>query len=445
MSGVAQQPFLLQNNTMNTNNSAVITPVELNKNLLNTLFKFNPLSKLKRFLIDKTGVEKTFYSLAEILTILKNIIRGEGMFDHANPSVIICSPELERALNMKALHVTEIRDLVLSQITKVPDQSLREKFTQQINCRGTTINISRTNLNLEAPRDNQPQQQPQQQPPRIIRTANISTAIYTDKNAKFTLKPKFLKVVQLVPGTDLKQTIFSYEEVTLLLSKYILSRKDDIFDPRNIKLALVANDPIGDAFGVKAFHRCQVNNLLRSQLIPVNPDCPPDLAVVTQNNGSPGVNVLVTEKHVPIVSARSSATQNTSSSGPSSSAGQCYPAFPALAKASSLPASLLNPSEEQSRTRKRNSSGEEEAQNSSKQAKITSQEGNCSVIIRQANDSDVSETETIYSEQGYETIKAADQTQTSESEEEDTTRNYHDVEYDIESGEEEERPPQVCR
>ena len=266
MSGVAQQTFLIQNNTMNTNNSAVVTPVELNKNLLNTLFKFNPLSKLKRFLVNKTGVEKTYYSLAEILTILKNIIRGEGMFDHANPSVIICSTDLEKALNMKALHVTEIRDLVLSQITKVPDQSLREKFTQKIpHCGRTTINVSRTNLNLEAPRDSQPQ------PPRIIRTANISPAIYTDKNAKFTLKPKFLKVVQLVPGTDLKQTIFSYEEVTLLLSKYILSRKDDIFDPRNIKLAIVANDPIGDAFGVKAFHRCQVNNLLRSQLIPVNP------------------------------------------------------------------------------------------------------------------------------------------------------------------------------
>ena len=53
------------------------------------------------------------------------------------------------------------------------------------------------------------------------------------------------------------------------------------------------------------------------------------------------------------------------------------------------------------------------------------------------------DTETIYSEQGYETIKVADQTQTSDSEDGDTTRNYHDVEYDIESGEEEERPPQV--
>jgi hypothetical protein len=150
MSQVVQQTFLLQNSTMSGNNAAVLTPVELNKNLLNTLFKFNPLAKLKSFLIGKTGVEKTYYSLAEILTILKNIIRGEGMFDHANPSVILCSPELEQALNMRALHVTEIRDLVLSQITRVPDQSLRETFSQQINnCRGTPINISRTNLNLE--------------------------------------------------------------------------------------------------------------------------------------------------------------------------------------------------------------------------------------------------------------------------------------------------------
>jgi len=424
---------------MSGDNAAVLTPVELNKNLLNTLFKFNPLAKLKSFLINKTGVEKTYYSLAEILTILKNIIRGEGMFDHANPSVILCSPELEQALNMRALHVTEIRDLVLSQITRVPDQSLRETFSQQLNnCRGTPINISRTNLNLEAPRATQPQ------PPRILRTANISTALFTDKNAKFTLKPKFLSVVQTVPGTDQTKTVFTYEEVTLLLSKYILSRKDDIFDPRNIKLALVANDPIGDAFGVRAFHRCQVNNLLRSQLIPVNLDCPPDIAIVTQNNGSPGVNVLVTEKPVPIVSARGAGTANAPSG---SSIGSCYPPFPALSKAHSMPASLRNPDDQlkdQSRTRKRNSSGEEDEKNSCKQARI-GQEGNCSVIIRPANDSDVStDTETIYSEQGYETIKVADQTQTSEEEEEeDANRNYHDVEYDIESGEEEERPPQA--
>ena len=45
-------------------------------------------------------------------------------------------------------------------------------------------------------------------------------------------------------------------------------------DTRNIKLAMVKGDLLGDAFGVNAFHRCQVNNLLRGQLIPYNPDNP---------------------------------------------------------------------------------------------------------------------------------------------------------------------------
>ena len=47
-------------------------------------------------------------------------------------------------------------------------------------------------------------------------------------------------------------------------------RRHIIFDERNIKVALVHNDPVGDAFGVRAFHRIQVNNLLPSQLIPVS-------------------------------------------------------------------------------------------------------------------------------------------------------------------------------
>jgi hypothetical protein len=44
-----------------------------------------------------------------VLTILKEIIKDEGMFDPLNPAIILCSPELEAALNMRALHVTEIR------------------------------------------------------------------------------------------------------------------------------------------------------------------------------------------------------------------------------------------------------------------------------------------------------------------------------------------------
>ncbi len=44
-----------------------------------------------------------------MLTILKEIIRDEEMFDMRNPAIILCDKDLEAALNMRALHVTEIR------------------------------------------------------------------------------------------------------------------------------------------------------------------------------------------------------------------------------------------------------------------------------------------------------------------------------------------------
>ena len=265
--------------TIDLSNAAVMTPIELNRNLLNTLFKFQPLSKLKSFLISKTGVEKTYYSLAEILTILKNVIRGEGLFDPTNPSVILCSPDLEEALNMRALHVTEIRNLVLSHITIVPDQSLREKFNQPVdNCSGASANVSRSNLNYGTSID------PQPVPTRTTKTTNISTATFTNKNAKFTLKPKFLLVIQSVPETNPTKTVFTFEEVTHLFSKYILSRKNEFFDPRNIKLALVKGTLLGDALGVEAFHRCQVNNLLMAQLIPIQNNVYPNTIITTKTH-----------------------------------------------------------------------------------------------------------------------------------------------------------------
>ena len=98
--------------------------------------------------------------------------------------------------------------------------------------------------------------------------------------------------MQSIPETNQEQTIFSYEESTQLVSNYILSRKDAIFDSRNIKLALVAQDPIGEVFKVKAFHRCQVNNLLRSQLIPVNNGGSPEIETVKYNR-SPGVSAII--------------------------------------------------------------------------------------------------------------------------------------------------------
>ena len=124
-------------------------------------------------------------------------------------------------------------------------------------------------------------------------------------------------------------------QVTLLLSTYILKHKNRFFDTRNIKLAMVKGDLLGEAFGVSAFHRCQVNNFLRDQLIPYNPDTCPDTAVVV-SGGSPGAGASISEQGVAVTSARGEAAAPAHLAG--SAAGLVLPAFPALSRAATLPA-----------------------------------------------------------------------------------------------------------
>ena len=121
-------------------------------------------------------------------------------------------------------------------------------------------------------------------------------------------------------------------------------------------------------------------------MIPVNNDSHPDVAIVTSSS-SPGVNVLVTETPVPIVSGRGAGNQappSNSGDGSGSSFGTSLPAFPALLKTHSMSVQLLKT--ENDRIRKRTSSGEDDADKKAKQASMASQGSNCNVVIRPAHD-----------------------------------------------------------
>lgn len=58
-----------------------------------------------------------------------------------------------------------------------------------------------------------------------------------------------------------------------MFSAYVLSRKDTIFDPRNIRVAVLDGDDLGPAMGLRAFHRSQVIRLIRKQLVPIELGC----------------------------------------------------------------------------------------------------------------------------------------------------------------------------
>lgn len=288
------------------------SPRDLNVNLLNALFRFKPQSKLKSYLTSKTGVGKTYYTLGEVLTILKNIIRGEGQFDENNPSIILCSSELEEALNMRALHVTEIRDLILSHLIKVPDNMLRR--TTNDHSYTTIINPPRIVVDESGPPEDREQPYPQLNRMRIFRTQNPLAAANIARQDRFYVKKKFLDVMRTVPGVNLQQQSFTFAEITDLFSKYMLSKQDELFDDRNIRVALIQNDPLATAIGMISFHRCQVNIILRAQLIPATPSSTTQQAgtdTTTTPPLSPVTNLDTEEVHGNVPDNQSEYTNDT--------------------------------------------------------------------------------------------------------------------------------------
>jgi hypothetical protein len=71
-----------------------------NRTLLKTIYKFKRQVPLQNFIFQK-GPTKDSYSLAEILTVLKNVITSEKLYDDKNPYIILCSKIWRRRLTRK--------------------------------------------------------------------------------------------------------------------------------------------------------------------------------------------------------------------------------------------------------------------------------------------------------------------------------------------------------
>jgi hypothetical protein len=238
--------------------------LEMNKRINNLNYTFRVDAPLKNYIHSKTNSVREIYTLAQLLTILKNIIGDEGLYDPRNTYIILCDTAMEAAFDLPGMHVTEIREFVFRQLELLPEEyqnpvlvsaSVSEILPQETVSEPTTSTVgAQSTVGSEV---------------QIIdqTVRRISNKIYSNTNARFEMKPDFRDVLSLVPGFEHHRTLFSYDEITALLSTYLLSRKESIFDSRHIKLALVKNDPLGKAFDVDCFHRCQVTSMLRKQII----------------------------------------------------------------------------------------------------------------------------------------------------------------------------------
>ena len=174
------------------------SPRELNRIILFSRYRFKPDSKLKEYLFIKTKVKRSYYMLMEIFKELKVIIRSEKLYDPKNPSIIMCDPDLEIALNMKDLHVTEIRDQILGHMSLLRRQNWRENYN-------SFIYKSKDSFIPHG------------------KKSNVSTT--PDQEAKYSVNPSLMGLLRTeCEEKDRTKAAFTFEEVPKLLFKYLIRR-----------------------------------------------------------------------------------------------------------------------------------------------------------------------------------------------------------------------------
>jgi hypothetical protein len=92
---------------------------EVNQQILNSKYKFKEGAPLKEYLRQRVPSFEETHTLREVLTMLKEIIRDNLLFDENNPSMIVGDAPLETALGKREVDVNDIRSVVQRQLTLV--------------------------------------------------------------------------------------------------------------------------------------------------------------------------------------------------------------------------------------------------------------------------------------------------------------------------------------
>lgn len=242
------------------------------KKVFSYYFIFKPAAPLKNFLQQKLTKVYDVYTLGGLMIILKKIISDEMMCDQRNPYIILCSPLLEKALNMKAFHVCEMPELLLNQLVCLSEIQQKKYRTHIVEIYQNLPENQQTKYQMYVQKNQNQmedhkiiqEQETHQSTMKKKEITKIDPEEFKNPTAQFRMSNK-LKAV-LCAKSELQT--FKYLEITAMLSNYLLSRKESIFlDPRNIKIAFIAFDPLSHAFEMNVFHRIQVTGLLRKQLI----------------------------------------------------------------------------------------------------------------------------------------------------------------------------------
>jgi hypothetical protein len=237
-------------------------------------FEFKLHAPLREYLMDKRGEVEDRYSLWRISSILKSIIEASRLYDRKNPVITMADRALERAMKVRVWHENQLEEFILRQMSPVagvydPLLDYDGCIPSPTSCMATTS--SATGVVFQ-PFDDLSCYDSD----ILIAPPESGVDVFKDEGSRFQPKMKFYDVLRQVPEFPYENILLSYTEICTLLSKYIITNKENFFDPRNNLICIVDGDDLGEAWGLRAFHRCQVTQLIQSNITYIGKYIPPE-------------------------------------------------------------------------------------------------------------------------------------------------------------------------
>ena len=200
------------------------------KNNLN-VYAINPNSTLHA-VYTRLGKATGRITMVSLWCDVVGMLKAGRHFDEQNKSMVLCNQEWENVFGMKALHISQVEEALLKSLHLVA-------VMQELRIPG---------------------------PGQVVNPPPASTASTTPcQVGEYHLPPPLLLLFDPPSG----QMHFTPLEAGKLLSSYIIRNQNRVSDRRNVRVALVEDDPLGKIFNVKAFHVSQALTLLMKHLIPV--------------------------------------------------------------------------------------------------------------------------------------------------------------------------------
>ncbi|MFO0004604.1 MAG: SWIB/MDM2 domain-containing protein, partial [bacterium] len=183
-------------------------------------YEFIPGSPLRRFIYNAKKTIKIYYQLHEVITLVREIIRDNCLYDKTNTAVIVCDSELEKVFNTNGMHESELKGKILEQLIFVAEPlqgRLRAAWQRH---------VAEQAAGAPAPDDADLEPEPAnrndtattskieyQKVATVYKYNTIPRAVYTDEHARFLISQGLTEVLSTLPEFDRSKHTFSYRQI----------------------------------------------------------------------------------------------------------------------------------------------------------------------------------------------------------------------------------------